>query len=144
MSVAEIEAVVEAYANAAADAYRIGFHGIALHGAQGYLIDQFLWSATNFRQDAFGGDLARRARFAPSVVAEIMKEFPFQVNRQTLANVAVTGDVATGDTYTSEAVKDRDGKPAHWQNLHHDEFVKQGGGWLFKSRTLQTLYIGVA
>ncbi len=75
---------------------------------------------------------------------EGMKEFPFQINRQTLANVTVTGDTAKGDTYTSEVVKDKEGKPAHWHNVYHDEYVKRDGKWLFKTRTLQILFIGAA
>jgi len=75
---------------------------------------------------------------------EGMKEFPFQVNRQTLGNVMITGDTARGDTYTSEVVKDQAGKPAHWQNVYHDEYVKRDGKWLFRSRSLEILYIGVA
>ena len=75
---------------------------------------------------------------------EGMKAFPFQVNRQTLSNLTVTGDTAYGDTYTSEVVKDTEGKPAHWHNLYKDEYVKRNGAWLFKSRTLSILYIGAA
>ena len=75
---------------------------------------------------------------------EGMKAYPFQVNRQMLSNLSVTGDSARGDTYTSEVVKDAEGKPAHWQNLYQDEYVKRDGQWLFKSRTLKILYIGVA
>src|SRR5258706_6434681 len=60
MSVRDIEAVIQAFGNAAADAFRLGFHGIELQGAHGYLIDQFLWEGTNHRTDAFGGDRTRR------------------------------------------------------------------------------------
>ncbi len=64
MTQAEIDQVVQAYAQAAADAKRIGFDGIELHGAHGYLIDQFLWERTNQRTDKYGGDLKARTRFA--------------------------------------------------------------------------------
>ncbi len=64
-----IAEVIDAYARAAADARRLGFDGIELHGAHGYLIDQFLWSATNRRTDRYGGDLMGRTRFAAEVVA---------------------------------------------------------------------------
>lgn len=75
---------------------------------------------------------------------EGMKAFPFQINRQTLANLTIDGDAAHGDTYTSEVVKDLEDKPAHWHNLYQDEYVKQDGRWLFRSRTLKILHIGVA
>ncbi len=65
---AEIAAVVDAYGRAAADARRLGFDGIELHGAHGYLIDQFFWDATNTRTDGYGGDLIARTRFAVEVI----------------------------------------------------------------------------
>ncbi|WP_159884740.1 NADH:flavin oxidoreductase [Paenibacillus puerhi] len=64
MSQERIDSVVAAYAQAAADAKRIGFDGIELHGAHGYLIDQFYWEKTNQRTDSYGGDLVKRTRFA--------------------------------------------------------------------------------
>ncbi len=73
MSVAEIEAVIEAYGQAAATAFNMGFDGVALHGAHGYLIDQFLWEETNHRNDAYGGDVVRRSAFAAAVVRECRK-----------------------------------------------------------------------
>lgn len=68
MTEREIEAVIDAYAKAAAAAKRIGFDGIELHGAHGYLIDQFFWEDTNRRSDRYGGDLVGRARFAGEVI----------------------------------------------------------------------------
>ncbi|MBV8063592.1 MAG: 12-oxophytodienoate reductase, partial [Nevskia sp.] len=55
----------------AANARAAGFDGIAIHGAHGYMIDNFLWSETNFRSDAWGGDRRRRSRFAVEVVRAI-------------------------------------------------------------------------
>jgi 2,4-dienoyl-CoA reductase-like NADH-dependent reductase (Old Yellow Enzyme family) len=69
----DIDAVVRAFADAAATAERLGFDGVELHGAHGYLIDQFLWPVTNRRTDAYGGDLRSRTRFAAEVVAEIRR-----------------------------------------------------------------------
>ncbi|REE69638.1 2,4-dienoyl-CoA reductase-like NADH-dependent reductase (Old Yellow Enzyme family) [Paenibacillus taihuensis] len=68
MTQAEIDQVVQAFAQAAADAKRIGFDGIELHGAHGYLIDQFLWEKTNQRTDKYGGDLQERTRFAVEII----------------------------------------------------------------------------
>ncbi len=65
---AEIADLIAAYAKAAADAKRIGFDGIELHGAHGYLIDQFFWDKTNKRTDQYGGDIAARTRFAVEVI----------------------------------------------------------------------------
>ncbi|MDO7908042.1 NADH:flavin oxidoreductase [Paenibacillus sp. JX-17] len=68
MTEAEIAGVVAAFAKAAADAKAIGFDGIEIHGAHGYLIDQFFWEETNKRTDRYGGDLVGRTRFAAEVV----------------------------------------------------------------------------
>ncbi|MGG4132276.1 NADH:flavin oxidoreductase [Paenibacillus illinoisensis] len=64
----EIADLVSAYAQAAVAAKKIGFDGIELHGAHGYLIDQFFWARTNKRTDKYGGDLVSRTRFAAEVV----------------------------------------------------------------------------
>jgi 2,4-dienoyl-CoA reductase-like NADH-dependent reductase (Old Yellow Enzyme family) len=64
----EIESLIAAYAQGAADARRLGFDGVELHGAHGYLIDQFFWDVTNHRTDQYGGDLAARTRFAADAV----------------------------------------------------------------------------
>ncbi|AGL15890.1 oye family NADH-dependent flavin oxidoreductase [Actinoplanes sp. N902-109] len=71
MTRADIDAVVDAFARAAADAERIGFDGVELHGAHGYLIDQFLWPVTNRRTDAYGGDARSRARFGADIIAAV-------------------------------------------------------------------------
>ncbi len=70
----EVGQLVEAYAQAAADAKRIGFDGIELHGAHGYLIDQFFWEQTNKRTDRYGGDLVGRTRFAVEIIEACRRE----------------------------------------------------------------------
>ncbi|WP_316749676.1 NADH:flavin oxidoreductase [Streptomyces herbicida] len=76
----DLDAVVGAFAEAAAAAERIGFDGVELHGAHGYLIDQFLWAGTNRRTDAYGGDPVARTRFAAEIIAAVREavspEFP--------------------------------------------------------------------
>ena len=59
---AEIPGVVEAYRVGARNAQRAGFDGVEIHGANGYLLDQFLQSKTNQRTDDYGGSLENRAR----------------------------------------------------------------------------------
>ena len=67
----EIADIIAAYARAAADAMAVGFDGIAIHAAHGYLIDSFFWSVTNRRVDRWGGDPRQRASFAVEVVKAI-------------------------------------------------------------------------
>src|SRR5580658_8147590 len=68
MSQADIDAVVEAYGIAAANAKELGFDGIEIHAAHGYLIDQFFWEGTNQRTDRYGGSVVERTRFACEVI----------------------------------------------------------------------------
>lgn len=81
MTEEDIADTVAAFARAAADAQRLGFDLVELHGAHGYLIDQFFWSGTNTRSDAFGGaTIAERTRFAAEAVravrAAVGPDFP--------------------------------------------------------------------
>ena len=73
MTQKNIDDVIEAFGQAAADAQRVGFDGVELHGAHGYLIDQFFWDVTNLRGDQFGGDSVTRTRFAADVVKEVRR-----------------------------------------------------------------------
>jgi 2,4-dienoyl-CoA reductase-like NADH-dependent reductase (Old Yellow Enzyme family) len=67
----DIEDVIRAFADAARDARRLGFDGVEIHGAHGYLIDQFFWEGTNRREDEYGGSLENRVRFAADIVAAV-------------------------------------------------------------------------
>jgi 2,4-dienoyl-CoA reductase-like NADH-dependent reductase (Old Yellow Enzyme family) len=71
MTQRQIDAAIEAYAQAARSAQEVGFDGIEIHGAHGYLIDQFFWEKTNQRTDRYGGDLIARTRFATEVIREV-------------------------------------------------------------------------
>ncbi|AOS64588.1 NADH:flavin oxidoreductase [Actinoalloteichus hymeniacidonis] len=70
----DLDDLIASFARAAKDAQRIGFDGIELHGAHGYLLDQFHWSVTNRRSDAYGGKAAARARLSAEIVAAIRAE----------------------------------------------------------------------
>jgi len=67
-SKADIARIVEDYARAAQNAKDAGFDGVQLHGANGYLIDQFLRSSTNLRSDEYGGSPENRSRFMREVL----------------------------------------------------------------------------
>ena len=79
MSDNDIADTIEAFAKAAETAEKIGFDAVEIHGAHGYLIDQFFWEGSNHRHDVFGGDLLKRTRFAADIVkavrARVSKDF---------------------------------------------------------------------
>lgn len=68
MTQKQIDDVIAAYARGTAKAVELGFDGIELHGAHGYIIDQFLWKALNHRTDRYGGSPRARGQFAAEVV----------------------------------------------------------------------------
>ncbi|XZG71366.1 alkene reductase [Chitinibacteraceae bacterium HSL-7] len=70
----EISAIVDDFRQAARNAVEAGFDGIELHAANGYLIDQFLRSTSNQRDDDYGGTPARRLRFLQEVVTAVLSE----------------------------------------------------------------------
>lgn len=80
MSDADIADTIAAFARAAGAAKRLGFEAVELHGAHGYLIDQFFWEGTNQRTDQYGGNLVARGRFAADIVkavrAEVGPDYP--------------------------------------------------------------------
>jgi len=80
MTQQDIDNVVRAFGEAALSAQQLGFDGVEIHGAHGYLLDQFFWDGTNQRTDGYGGDLVARTRFAVEVIREIRSkvgpEFP--------------------------------------------------------------------
>ncbi len=62
LATGEIGGIVEAFSNGARNALRAGFDGVEIHGANGYLVDQFLQTASNQRNDQYGGSIENRAR----------------------------------------------------------------------------------
>ncbi len=77
----DIQNTIDAFRRAAGAAREIGFDGIELHGAHGYLIDQFFWEGTNQRDDEYGGDnAAARTRFGVDIInavrAEVGDDYP--------------------------------------------------------------------
>ncbi len=67
----EIKTVVQQYVNGAKNAIEAGFDGVEIHGANGYLIDQFLRDGTNIRDDDYGGSLEKRSQFLFEIITGI-------------------------------------------------------------------------
>lgn len=72
MSETEIMEAIRGFADAAARAREAGFDGVEIHGANGYLIDQFLRDGTNHRTDGYGGSVANRARLLREVTEAVL------------------------------------------------------------------------
>lgn len=76
LGIEEIPGVVEQYRRGALLAQRAGFDGVEVHGANGYLIDQFLHDGSNKRSDAYGGSFENRARFLREVLDSVLTVWP--------------------------------------------------------------------
>ncbi len=73
LELAEIPGIVADYRRAAENALAAGFDGVEVHGANGYLLDQFLQDGSNHRTDAYGGSIANRSRLLLEVMAAVIE-----------------------------------------------------------------------
>jgi N-ethylmaleimide reductase len=74
LDIAELPGIIEDYRKAAANAIAAGFDGVEIHGANGYLLDQFAKDGANHRSDAYGGTVENRARLMLEVAAVVAAE----------------------------------------------------------------------
>ncbi|KAF7964818.1 hypothetical protein HWV62_2745 [Athelia sp. TMB] len=74
LDLAEVHEYVKLYATAAENAIKAGFDGVEVHGANGYLVDQFLQDVCNKRTDEYGGSIENRARFGLEIVDAVVKK----------------------------------------------------------------------
>ncbi|GAA2658298.1 oxidoreductase [Paractinoplanes durhamensis] len=79
MKVKDFEQLLIAYAESARTAVRAGFDAVEIHGAHGYLLDEFLWPHTNHRTDRFGGAAAARAVFPAEVIRAVRDSIPAEM-----------------------------------------------------------------
>lgn len=94
---AEIPGVVDDYRKAARAAIEAGFDGVEIHGANGYLVDQFLRSSSNQRSDEYGGRVENRTRFLDEVVAAVAGEIGGGRTGIRLSPVTPSNDVSDPD-----------------------------------------------
>lgn len=105
----EIPRVIADYEKAAENAKRAGFDGVEIHGANGYLIDQFLKDGSNKRTDTYGGSIENRARFALEVTDAILSVWDktrvgIRLSPVSPANDAVDSDPAELFGYLADAL----------------------------------------
>jgi 2,4-dienoyl-CoA reductase-like NADH-dependent reductase (Old Yellow Enzyme family) len=103
LELAEIEEIVDAYRVGAENAKAAGFDGVEIHGANGYLLDQFLQTSTNTRTDAYGGSLENRARLLLEVTdaaVEVWGAGRVGVHLAPRADAHDMGDANLAETFT--------------------------------------------
>ncbi|MGL5081333.1 MAG: alkene reductase [Microcoleaceae cyanobacterium] len=93
----EVASIVEDYRQAAERAKVAGFDGIEIHGANGYLIDEFLQSKTNHRPDQYGGSVENRYRFLKEITEAILTVFPANQVAVRLSPNGVFNDMGSPD-----------------------------------------------
>jgi 2,4-dienoyl-CoA reductase-like NADH-dependent reductase (Old Yellow Enzyme family) len=131
MSLADIEEVVEQFAQAARNAIKAGFDGVEIHGGNGYLLDTFVHDNINDRVDAYGGSLENRLRFPLEVVDAIIAAIgrektairiaPFHVLQQTLDS----DRIGTFKRY-SEKLEARGLAYVHMVEPRYDQYSTEG------------------
>jgi 2,4-dienoyl-CoA reductase-like NADH-dependent reductase (Old Yellow Enzyme family) len=97
---AALARVVATFARAARLAFEAGFDFVEIHGAHGYLIQQFLSPLTNLREDSYGGDLAARARLLVETVEAVREEWPKE--RPLLVRLPASDGATTGGSTVAE------------------------------------------
>ena len=93
----EIPGVIEDYRKAAENAKKAGFDGVEVHGANGYLIDEFLQSKSNQRTDSYGGGIENRYRFLKEVLEAVFTVFPAEKVGVRISPNGVFNDMGSPD-----------------------------------------------
>jgi 2,4-dienoyl-CoA reductase-like NADH-dependent reductase (Old Yellow Enzyme family) len=155
MTVEDIDQVIAAYAQGAAAAKSWGFDGVELHGAHGYLLDEFLWSRTNIRTDRFGRSSAHGTQFPVEVVrairdtvgddyAVIYRFSQWKADHYTARIVETPGELEALLAPLVEAGVDilHPSTRRHWLPEFPEEGELSLAGWTKKITGLPTIAVG--
>lgn len=93
----ELPGIVNDFRQAAANAMAAGFDGVEIHGANGYLLEQFIKDGANQRTDAYGGSIANRARLLLEVVAAVVQEIGADRTGVRISPVSPANDISCSD-----------------------------------------------
>ena len=128
LETSEIPGVIDAYRQAARNALKAGFDGVEIHGANGYLIEQFLQSHTNLRTDQYGGLIENRARFLMEITQAVVDVWGADRVGVRLSPYGVANDSGEPDPMPlySNAIKSLD--PLGLAYLHFVEPRSSGAG----------------
>ncbi|MCD0424004.1 alkene reductase [Rubrivivax sp. JA1024] len=94
LELSEIPGIIESFRKAAANAVKAGFDGVEIHGANGYLLDQFARDSSNKRTDEYGGSIQNRARLMLEVAAAVAKEIGPERTGIRISPVTPANDVS--------------------------------------------------
>ncbi|MGP8120142.1 MAG: alkene reductase [Xanthobacteraceae bacterium] len=94
LELAEIPGIVDSFRKAAANAIEAGFDGVEIHGANGYLLDQFAKDGTNKRTDGYGGSIENRARLMLEVTEAVVKQIGAERTGIRISPVTPANDVS--------------------------------------------------
>lgn len=114
----ELPGIVQDYRHAARNAMAAGFDGVEVHGANGYLLDQFLKTGSNHRTDAFGGSIENRARLLLEVMRAVTAEIGGEHTGLRLSPVTPANDVIDANPQALFAYVLRELAPLNLAFLH--------------------------
>jgi len=97
LETSELPGIVKDFRQAAANAIAAGFDGVEIHGANGYLLDQFIKDGSNVRTDAYGGSIENRARLLLEVTAAVVEEIGAERTGIRISPVSPTNGVSSSD-----------------------------------------------
>jgi N-ethylmaleimide reductase len=97
LETSEIPGIIDAFRQAATNALAAGFDGVEVHGANGYLLEQFIKDGANTRTDAYGGSIENRARLLLEVTAAVVKEIGAERTGVRLSPVSPAGAISCSD-----------------------------------------------
>ncbi len=97
MSPDDIQRTIEDFVTAAQNAIKAGFDGVEIHGANGYLINQFLCDGSNHRTDGYGGDIPSRSRFALEIVSSVCDAIGSERTAIRLSPGGIGNDISDSD-----------------------------------------------
>lgn len=97
LDISELPGIVNDFRQAAANAIAAGFDGVEIHGANGYLLDQFIKDGANVRTDAYGGTIENRARLLLEVTAAVVAEIGADRTGIRLSPVSPANGVSSSD-----------------------------------------------
>jgi N-ethylmaleimide reductase len=126
LETSEIPAIVKAYADGAKNAIAAGFDGVEIHGANGYLIDQFLRDGSNHRTDQYGGSIENRTRFLSEVIAAVTAAVGAEKTGLRISPEQTFNDMSDSAPQAQVAKIAKDAKLAFLHVLEHDQMGGPG------------------